>query len=149
MKGAGVHTYKVEVGENRKSSSCHCCGRESNVGHGFVYKNGDAYAVYYAGWSAEHPERRVSLALAIGEWSDDSSAADRTCFGLEAREGEDEILFRVIEPVESPWSRTELLGEMLSREKALSDALLKEAFVVAEHVVRDHPAISEYLGLSG
>lgn len=144
-----MQILKVEVGDNRKSSRCHCCGLESNVGHGFVYKNGDAYAVYYAAWSAEHPERQVSLALAIGEWGDDSSAADRTCFGLEAREGEDEILFRVIEPRESPWSRTDLLGEMLSRESALTDPLLKEAFVVAEHVVRSHPAISEYLGLSG
>jgi hypothetical protein len=119
------------------------------VGHGFVCKNGEAYAVYYAGWSAEHPERRVSLALAIGEWGDDSSAADRTCFGLEAREQDEEILFRVIEPGESPWSNTDLLGDMISREKALSDSLLKEVFVVAEHVVRNHQAISEYLALPG
>lgn len=143
-----MHSYEIEVGENQNPSSCRCCGRESNVGHGFVYKNSDAYAVYYAGWSAEHPERRVSLALAIGEWDDDSNAADRTCFGLEAREGDDEILFRVIGPEESPWRSTDLLGEMLSREKALKDSLLKEVLVVAEVVVRNHPAIADYLGLS-
>ena len=142
-----MSTYKIEVGENRSASTCHCCGRKSSVGHGFVYRNGDAHAVYYAGWSTDHSEVRVSLALAIGEWDDGSSAADRTNFGLEAREGDEEILFRVIEPEESPWSSTELLGDMLPREKALSASLLDEAFIVAEQVVRNHPAISDYLAL--
>lgn len=44
-------------------------------------------------------------------------------------------LFRVIETAESPWGSTDLLGDMLSRENALIDSLLKEVFVVAEHVL--------------
>jgi len=137
--------YDIEIGENSNASVCHCCGRESCTGHGFVYKNGDAYAVYYAGWSNAHSEKKVSLALAIGEWDDDSTNKDRICFGLEAYEDKDEILFRVIEPEESPWPKTDLMGEMLPRKESLNHQLLKEVFVIAEEVLRNHTAIREYL----
>ncbi len=139
--------YDIEVGENKNASTCHCCGKKSCVGHGFVYKNDDAYAVYYAGWSDAHFDKKVSVALAIGEWDDDSTVDDRTCFGVEASEGKDEILFRVIEPAESPWSDTDLLGPMLGRDQALSHPLLKEVFVIAENVLRDHIALREYLAI--
>lgn len=139
--------YDVEVGKNKNASTCHCCGKKSCVGHGFVYKNDDAYAVYYAGWSDAHLDKKVSIALAIGEWGDDSTIDDRTCFGIEASEGKNEILFRVIEPDESPWSNTDLLGPMLTRYQGLSHPLLKEVFVIAESVLRGHIALCEYLAM--
>lgn len=138
-------SYDIEIGENKNASTCHCCGKKSCVGHGFVYKNDDAYAVYYAGWTDAHLDKKVSIALAIGEWEDDSTSDDRTCFGVEVSEGQDEILFRVVEPSESPWSDTDLLGPMQSREKGLSNPLLKEVFEIAENILRDHIALREYL----
>lgn len=144
-KGVEVAKFDIEIGENRKPSVCRCCGRESNVGHGFVYKDGDTYAVYYVGWTPVHPDKKVSFAIAIGEWDDDSTSADRACFGLEAYEGEEEILFRVIEPDESPWANTDLLGGMISRKDALNHSLLKEVFLIAERVIRSHDAIRQYL----
>lgn len=146
-KRINTRKFDLEIGENSKPSVCHCCGRESNVGHGFVYKDGDAYAVYYAGWASGHLDKKVSFAIAIGEWDDNSTPTDRTCFGLEAYEGEEEILFRVIEPEESPWADTDLLGKMISRKYALDHLLLKEVFVIAEHLVRNHNAIRQYLAI--
>jgi hypothetical protein len=139
--------YDIEIGEDCNASVCPCCVQKSCTGHGFIYKNDDAYAVYYAGWSNAHAEKKVSLALAIGKWDDDSNNKDRTCFGIEAYEGEDHILFRVIEPDESPWPRTDLMGAMLSRKESLNHPLLKEVFIIAEEVVRNHTAIKEYLGI--
>jgi hypothetical protein len=136
--------YDIEIGENSNATVCHCCGKASCTGHGFVFKNGDAYAIYYAGWSDAHPEKKVSLALAIGEWDDESTSKDCTCFGVEAYEGKEEILFRVIEPEESPWPKTDLMGEMLSRKESLKHQLLKEVFIIAEEVLRNHAAIREY-----
>jgi len=140
--------YDIEIGENCKPSTCHCCNNKSCIGHGFIYKNDDAYAVYYAGWSNVHLDKKVSLALAIGEWDDDLTSDDRTCFGIEAYEGEEEILFQMIEPNESPWSNTELLGSMISRKNALNHSLIKEVFVIAEYIVRNHAAIQQYLSMS-
>ena len=139
--------YDIEVGENKSSSTCHCCGKKSCVGHGFVYKNDDAYAIYYVGWSNSHPDKKVSMALAIGDWGDSATNDDRTCFGIEASEGNEEVLFRVIDPNESPWPNTDLLGQMLTRDKGLSHSLLKEVFVIAESVLRGHVALREYLTL--
>jgi len=139
--------FALEIGENSKLSVCSCCGGKSNVGHGFVYKNGDAYAVYYAGWTPSHSDKRVSFAIAIGEWDDNSTAADRTCFGLELYEDAEEILFRVIEPSESPWGDTDLLGKMISRQDALNHSRVKEVFVIVEHVIHNHIAIRKYLGI--
>lgn len=140
-----MNNYIVEIGENRNASICPCCGRASRIGHGFVFKYGDAHAVYYAAWSEAHPEKRVSLALAIGEWGDESTNKDRICFGLEVWEGTEEILFRVIDPEESPWPETDLMGKMISRDEALTHQLLKEVFVIVEEVLRSHSAIREYL----
>ena len=140
-------SYDIEVGENKNASTCHCCGKDSFVGHGFIYKNDDAYAVYYVGWSNAHLDKKVSIALAISEWDDDSTTDDRTCFGIEVSEGEDEIYFSVIGPSESPWSNTDLLGPMITRNEGLSHPLLKEVFEIVEKVLRDHIALREYFAI--
>ncbi|UOG36199.1 hypothetical protein MAL01_19210 (plasmid) [Leptospira noguchii] len=139
--------YSIEIGENEKSSECYCCGRESSVGHGFVYKNAIAYAVYYIGWSNAHEQRKITFALAIGKWDDTSTAKDRQCFGFEAYEKDEKIAFRIIDPSESPWPHTELLGEMLSRTESLVNPLLKEVFSIAEEIIQNHPAVRQYLNL--
>ena len=117
------------------------------MGHGFIYKGGDAYAIYYAGWPPGHSDKKVTFAVALGEWDDNSVSADRACFGLEVFEGRKQILFRVISSHESPWGNTDLLGEMLVREDALEHPLLPEVFVITEQVIRDHQAIRRYLAI--
>jgi len=85
----------------------------------------------------------VSFALAIGEWDDQSTRSNRTCFGLEAYEKMEEILFRVIEPDDSPWTNSELLGEMLTRDESLIHPLLNEVFIIAlEHKTTEGPSKS-------
>ncbi len=143
-----IKDLNIEIGEDYKQAVCSCCGRSSKTGHGFIYKNGNAYAVYYVGWSDAHLDRKVSLAIAIGAWDDSSTPADRTCFGIDAYEGENEFLFKVIEPNNSPWAETDLLGKMTSREKALNHHLLQDAFVIAEAVIREHKAIRQYLSVA-
>ena len=142
-----MNNYYIEIGEDSNPSLCHCCGKKSCTGHGFVYKDGDAYAVYYAAWSDSHLERKMSIALAVGEWDDNSIAEDRTCFGLEAYEAENDILFRLIDPENSPWPETDLMGKMIHREQGLNHHKLSEVFTIAEEVLRNHAAIRNYLNL--
>jgi hypothetical protein len=138
---------EIEIGEDAAPSTCACCGVESRVGHGFIYNNKDAYAVYYVGWTPLHRERGVTLAVAIGEWGDGSAAKDRTCFGLEVHEGERQVLIRFIEPEESPWSSTEVLGPMISRNDSLNHNASTDVLRVAEYIVREHPSVREFLGI--
>lgn len=143
-----MSNYFIELGEDSTTSVCKCCNEKSCTGHGFVYKNNDAFAVYYVAWSKAHYPKKVTFALAIGLWDEQSTSKDRTCIGFEAYESESDILFRVIEPDESPWPKTDLMGEMLEKSEAMGSSLLQEAFVIAEEVVRNHPSVNAYLNVS-
>lgn len=140
-------TLELEVGEHEQNSRCGCCGAVSKTGHGFIYKDQSPYAVYYAGWSASHKERGVTLALAIGKWEENSAAEGRICFGLEAYEGELQVLFRFIDPELSPWPKAGLLGPMIRRDVALVHSLKDDALAVAETIIREHPGLSRFLGM--
>lgn len=146
----GVHqvtsNLTLETGPQETGEACECCGAQSTTVHGFVYRSGDAFAVYYAGWSAEHPERGVSIAIATGDWDDGTGPKDRISIGLEARSTETEIRFSVIEPERSPWGDTQLFGVMLKREDALASGSLKPTLEIAEMIIRDDPRIGAFLG---
>lgn len=138
----------LEVGENENMSCCDCCGAESATGHGFIYKNGLAHAVYFVGWSHAHPERGVTMAIAVGRWDDAATADARTCYGLEANVRDGRIVFSFIDPDESPWANTELLGPMISRIEARTSHARDDVLSIGEHVVRSHPAVRAFLNIS-
>ena len=77
----------------------------------------------------------VTLALAIGDWDDAATSADRTCFGLDVLPTEERFLFRVIGADRSPLSYPELMGPMLPRSSALEHPLLREAFAITEKII--------------
>ena len=86
--------------------------------------------------------------MAIGEWDDESTSKDRVCFGVEAKENKEEILFRVLSSNESPWGNTDLLGKILDRKEALAHELIDEAFAILELIIKCHPGIKHYLNFS-
>lgn len=137
--------FVLEPGEDNDGERCECCGTESRTGHGFIYKGATPHAVYYVGWVPGHRDQGVTMAIAVGEWDTGSTPAQRTCFGLEVHEGERDVLFRFIDPEESPWGHSELLGSMSRREDALKHPLSKEVLSLAEIIVRGHPSVREFL----
>jgi len=136
---------RLEVGEPPEARPCECCGATSRTAHGFVYRDGDAYAIYYAGWSDGHPERGASMAVAVGEWAEGSSPADRVSVGVRAIPTPSSVDFTVLNPDESPWGETPLLGKMLGRDQALAHPALAEVMDVAEHIVRDDARVRSFL----
>jgi len=140
-----MNTLRLEPGELREAAACDCCGAQSCTTFGFVYRDDDAHAVYYAGWSNGHPGRGVSLVIAVGEWADGSSPSDRVAIGVRAVPTPSSVNFTVLEPSESPWSETPLLGKMLGREQALTHRVYADAIRVAEHVARNDPHVRRFL----
>jgi hypothetical protein len=138
----------LEAGPQEAGNVCDCCGTRSTTVHGFVYRSGDAFAVYYAGWSHQHPERGVTMAIATGEWAEDSGPQDRTSIGLEARPAATEIQFTIVGPEQSPWGETPLFGRMLSRDRAKASPSLKATLEVAELIVREDPRVRAVLRTS-
>ena len=112
---------------------------------GWVYRDGDAYAAYYAGWTEGHVNGHVSLIIGVGEWSDEEKPDDRRSFGLTCWEADDDIRFGVVEPADSRYGDVRVLGKMMSRAEALSDPELPEIFHIAEHIAQDDPRVSDAL----
>jgi hypothetical protein len=140
--------FSLEQGPEEAGAMCDCCGTRSMTAHGFVYRTGTPFAVYYAGWSDQHPERGVTMAIATGEWAERSGPPARTSIGVEARPTPREIQFTVVGPENSPWGETPLFGRMLSRESALDSPSLKATLEVAELVARTDSRVRAALGAS-
>jgi hypothetical protein len=138
-------TLRLEPADEDKATRCACCGTRSRTVHGFIYRDDDAHAVYYAGWSDGHPECGVSIAIAVGQWGEGSSSADRTSIGIKAKPTPSSVDFTVLDPNESPWGDTPLFGKMLEREHALAHPKLKEVLQIIEHVVSNDARIRDFL----
>ena len=135
----------IELGDGSTFATCECCGRRAPSVVGFVSEDGDALAVYYAGWTEGHEEGGVSLIIGLGDWDDDASPADRRSFGLRCWVDADQINFEVQEPAASRYGANTFLGAMLPRAAALSDPALGTVFHVAEHIVQDDPRVRDAL----
>jgi len=135
---------EIELSQ-RGEHPCECCGGVSVILMRFVYRDGDAFAVYYAGFSESHPQREVKLAVGMGEWGEDSTPADRRSFALRLRDGGANFEVSVMDAEDSPWRDAKTIGRMLDREEALADPGLAEVFHITDHIVEDDPDVRGYL----
>lgn len=135
----------IEQGPEQESKFCTCCGNKTLTVHGFVYDDNNAYAVYFASWTPGHRERGLSMAIGLGEWGEGSSSGKRRSIGLECRTTGEQYQFMVIEPEQSPWGKSEFLGQMLPREKARDDFQIKEFFQIADHIVQEDSRVRAFL----
>jgi len=127
--------YEIEMSEP-SASHCECCGGLSVRLTRFVHRNGDAFAVYYAAYSNNHPDNELAMLVSLGEWGEGSDPSQRTAFYCHVRPTEDSYEVMLGDAGQSAWSDVELIGEKLSREdarqhpwKATAFEVLDEAFI--------------------
>jgi len=135
----------IEFEPPRQSGVCECCRGKTTSLTRFVYRDGDAFAIYFARFSDNHPERLVSAAVSIGEWGDDSVPAQRTAFALELRVGSANYEVTVCDAAASPWYGSDVLGTMLDREAALAHPLIEEIFHITDHAFEEDQPLKAYL----
>ena len=119
---------------------CPHCGNESHSVSGFVYSGGNAYAVYYAGWTLGHGD--VGMLIGLGDWGESAGPDSRYSFGLVARSQESNIIFMVVGPGDSLLGEKKFIGHLLPRQEALAHAEIQDVYHVAEHIVRDDPRVA-------
>ena len=68
--------------EEPEESVCDCCGGATTSLTRFVTRDGDAFAVYFAKFSNNHPEGWVSVLVGLGDWSEDTDSSQRTAFAF-------------------------------------------------------------------
>jgi hypothetical protein len=130
--------------EEPTQSVCKCCGRVSVQLTRFVYRDGDAYAVYYAQYTPEHDPKRVSAIVSLGEWGDGSSPAERVAFPLRIWTDEHNFQMGLTDAADSPWSHVSFMGKILDREVALKHPRIDEVFHITDHMVTDDKEIAGY-----
>jgi hypothetical protein len=138
-------TITIEFEPPDEFGPCDCCGGSTTSLTRFVYKDGDAHAVYYARFSNNHPERIVKAAVSIGEWGEGSNPGQRTAFALELRAGPENYEVHVCDAEASPWSGSKILGPMLDRDAALAHPLIDEVFHITDHAFLEDPPLKAYL----
>ena len=126
-------------------SRCECCGKEQCRLTRFVYKNGDAHAVYYADFIKGHEEKVVTGIISLGEWGEGGEPEDRLAFPFRIWTKEGNYQVGLTDKKFSPWSHIEFLGRILDREEALSHEWIQEVFHITDHIVAEDKEVIDYL----
>lgn len=135
----------IEFEPPNESEPCECCGGRTTALTRFVYCDGDAYAIYYARFPNNHPDRVVVATVSLGEWGEDSTPEQRVAFAVELRAAKNAYQVGLIDAERSPWHEAKTIGRTLNRDEALAHPRLREAFHVIDHMVADDLPIREYL----
>ncbi len=136
----------IEAGPTNAPFDCACCGKRSQSIHGFVSRDGDAHAVYFAGWSEGHRDLGLTALVSIGDWGgDDADPGTRRSVGLRIWAEDDRYNFEVIDAGGTTWAdKKDLLGAMLTRDQALALAEIGDYYHVAEHVLDDDERVRAF-----
>jgi hypothetical protein len=137
--------YTLETGEYIYRLTCECCLTEKNRVWGFVSKDGDAHAVYYALLNLEEKYPRVGLTLSVGPWWEGTEPSERVWVHLNACAGVHGIEMGIRDPKESNFYPWEKGGTPLSREEAKANIAIEEIWWVADFIVAADVAVSSYL----
>jgi len=129
----------------RDQGPCPCCGGNTTALTRFVHKDGDAYAVYLASYSDNHPERVVSLIAGLGEWGEGTTPAARVAIAMQLRNTATGYAVAVIDGSASPWANATFLGHLLSREEAMASPQIGAALHLTDHIVSQDQPIIQYL----
>jgi hypothetical protein len=136
---------RIEVGRGPWTTICNQCGHEAVHTTGFVYRRGNAFAIYHATLHHHAGRHRADLAIGIGTWTTDDAVAEASAF-LAVWPEADEIRFGFVDPADSIWSNASLLHNQLSADQSRTHASRADILSVAEGVVRDDPALAGHLG---
>jgi hypothetical protein len=118
--------------------ACRCCGRPIYEGRGVLESTGGDLADYWYRWSEGHEARFL---LAISPCSDLGEPRGGVAV-VSGRIDRDNIVYSVVEPVDSPWAGTKLFGPILSREDALNGSLVPDLFQLVDAIAANEQRLS-------
>ena len=143
-----VAQISLEMDEQVNMRTCAQCGAEYPRVHGFLYRDGDAWAAYWAELYKDHPthpDPRALLTIALGaDWSEGADPSGHAWVQLDAWPQGDQIQMRFIDPSGSLDANT--FGNPLSRETALSHKDSNDFLACADQVVYQDTRVSTLLG---
>ena len=137
--------FSLDLGDEVTNKTCPCCGEEYKSVVGFIKRDDDAYAVYFATLQTGHAEISVGLTVSIGKWWDDAALDERHWIYLTIKPSPENFNMRIGEPNGSAHADFKPLGIALTREEALASSMREDFFAVADYIVDEDPAVKSYL----
>ncbi len=137
--------YTLETGKYIYRLTREGCSTEKSCVWGFVSRDGDAHAVYYAVLNLGEKCPRLGLTLSVGSWRDGTEPNQRVWLHVNVCARERGIETGVHDPKESnlyPWEKG---GKPLRREEALASSAIEEIWSAVDFIVATDVAISSYL----
>jgi hypothetical protein len=141
----GNNMLSFEFEPPKETEPCSCCGGRTTTLTRFIYKDGDAYAVYYVRYSDNHPERTVLATVSLGEWGENATPEQRVAFALRFRSASEQYEVEVLDAARSPWRDAKIIGRTLDRAEALNHPLLPEVFHITDPMVVEGKLPKAYL----
>ncbi len=136
--------YEIEL-TDPDLSHCTCCGGLTVRLTRFVHCDGDAFAVYYATYSNNHPDSELAMLVSLGPWGEGTARDDRAAFFCRVRVTEDSYQVMLGDGATSAWSGAKLMGTLLSREAARAHPWKATAFEVLDHGFAHDPGLIGFL----
>lgn len=136
--------YEIELSEPA-ASRCDCCDGLTVRLTRFVCRAGDAFAIYYARYSSNHPDHELAILVSLGEWGEGSTPAQRVAFYCRVRPLDASYQVMLGDAASSAWSDVELVGEKLSREQALRHPWKATAFELVDEAFLGDPSLRGFL----
>lgn len=131
LPGTMPSEYEIEFSEP-SMSRCDCCGGLTVRLTRFVYRDGDAFAIYYAAYSNNHPDDELAMLISLGEWGEDSDPAQRAAFYCRVRPTDGSYEVMLGDASHSIWRDADVVGRKLSRKEALRHEWKSTAFDVLD-----------------
>lgn len=132
--GRAPGTLEIQPGVSVVEELCGHCGQEIALVTGFVYRDGDAYAVYYASChQVDGPEVWIDGVFSP-TWAD--GVDDHLTFGCRVGcvDGGASCAASLVDAA-SAWGESPEFGHKLSRQAALEHRLLDEFWALVDHVL--------------
>ena len=129
-------------------SVCDCCGGTTTALTRFVRKDGNAYAVYYAYFTENHPERHMIGLVALGTWGIDDKPipADRVAFGFEMWSEVEKYRVDIVDAENTPWGNAPIIGQPLTAAEAHNHPWLDDVFDLTDRIADEDPNVREFFG---
>src|SRR5262245_8338527 len=124
----------IELDPETRPHTCGHCGSESIHIKGYVYDDGNAYAIYHAAIYPTHGDRKFALDVSMGGWDEHAGPERRMRVAILVWPQEADIHMSIHDREKWNWADSKEFGVVLSRDEALRLSSLPDFYRVAEFV---------------
>jgi len=137
--------YKLELSDSTAQLKCSCCAAGMTSICGFLRRDGDPYAMFYALLHLNRADEFVRLSVSMGNGWHNRNYEDRLALCMDIKSHSGQTIISVEDSSASPQQGFPAFGKWLDREDAREHPALQEFSQLASFITQRDPAISSYL----